>query len=86
MGCGRLTGTLSVSGQLSCSLSSVPLSGELTIAGSVPSYQGETEITPSDEIQTLQCAGLMMSENITVNPIPSNYGRISWNGVTLTVS
>ena len=86
MGCGRLTGSLSVSGQLSCSLSSVPLSGELTIAGSVPSYRGETEIIPSDEIQTLQCAGLMMSENITITPIPSNYGRISWNGITLTVS
>ena len=82
----KLKGTLSVSGGLSCSLSSNPITGELTIAGSVPSYQGETEITPSDEIQTLQCAGLMMSENVTIKPIPSNYGRISWNGVTLTVS
>ena len=86
MGNCQLKGTLSVSGGLSCSLSSKPITGELTIAGSIPSYHGETEITPSDETQTVQCAGLMMSENITVNPIPSNYGRISWNGVTLTVS
>lgn len=86
MGCGRLTGTLSVSGQLSCSLSSVPLSGELTIAGSVPPYSGSYEVTPTDEIQTIPCGGWLMAQDITINPIPSNYGHVAWNGVTLTVS
>lgn len=49
-------------------------------------YTGETEITPSAEAQVIPTAGLTMLSNITVNPIPSNYGLITWNGSTLTVS
>lgn len=49
-------------------------------------YHGEHEITPSREAQTLETEGLYMTENITVNPIPSNYGLITWNGSTITVS
>lgn len=68
---GQLTGTLTTSGQLSCSLSSSPLSGELTVSGSVPSYTGEYEVTPSaSEAQTLATQGLMMSENVVVLKIP----------------
>ena len=49
-------------------------------------YTGVTTITPGEETQILQTEGLMMSTNVTINPIPSNYGRITWNGTTLTVS
>ena len=49
-------------------------------------YLGETEVTPSAETQILPTDGLMMTSNVTVNPIPSNYGLITWNGSTLTVS
>ena len=49
-------------------------------------YTGEYTITPSAETQTLSTEGLMMTSNVTVNPIPSNYGLITWNGSTLTVS
>ncbi len=52
----------------------------------MPAYTGVTEITPSDEIQTLQTASMALYDNITINPIPSNYGKITWNGSTLTVS
>lgn len=51
-----------------------------------PSYIGATNITPSIQTQTLQTAGLMLPSNIVINPIPSNYGLITWNGSTLTVS
>ena len=51
-----------------------------------PSYEGSTEITPTDEAQTLSTEGLLLWENITIKPIPSNYGKIEWNGSTLTVS
>jgi hypothetical protein len=49
-------------------------------------YEGATEVTPSDEEQVLLTAGLVVNDHITVHPIPSNYGRISWDGSKLTVS
>lgn len=49
-------------------------------------YQGQMEVTPSVETQTLETANLMMLEDITIKPIPSNYGLITWDGSTLTVS
>lgn len=49
-------------------------------------YRGEYTVTPTDEAVVLSTNGLRMTDNITVNPIPSNYGLITWNGSTLTVS
>lgn len=49
-------------------------------------YTGKTEVTPSRETQILNTAGLVVNQNIKVNPIPSNYGLITWNGSVLTVS
>lgn len=49
-------------------------------------YTGEYIVTPSAETQTLHTADLLMAQNVTINPIPSNYGLISWNGSFLTVS
>ena len=49
-------------------------------------YTGEYTYTPSQEIQTIPIAQLTASDDITINPIPSNYGLITWNGSTLTVS
>lgn len=52
----------------------------------VPEYTGSYTVTPSDHAQTLNTRGLKMAENITVDPIPSNYGLITYNGNVLTVS
>ena len=49
-------------------------------------YRGETVITPTEERQTLQTTGLIMPADVIIEPIPSNYGRITWDGATLTVS
>lgn len=49
-------------------------------------YDGEYTVTPSSETQILQTQGLLMQHKVTINPIPSNYGRITWNGSVLTVS
>lgn len=54
--------------------------------GSVPVYPGPTEFTPSAEKQTIGVSGYRLKENITINPIPSNYGLITWDGSTLMVS
>lgn len=49
-------------------------------------YEGEYTVTPSMEPQTLDTANRLLARNVTINPIPSNYGLITWNGSTLTVS
>lgn len=49
-------------------------------------YTGAYELTPTTETQTIPISGKTASRNITINPIPSNYGLITWNGSTLTVS
>lgn len=49
-------------------------------------YTGAYEFTPSSETQTIPIADLIAAEDITINPVPSNYGLITWNGSFLTVS
>ena len=51
-----------------------------------PTYEGAYEITPSEETQTLPTNGLRMTDNVVINPIPSNYGLITWDGTVITVS
>ena len=49
-------------------------------------YPGPYEVTPSRETQELLTDGYQMDGNVTVYPIPSNYGLITYNGYELTVS
>ena len=49
-------------------------------------YEGETVVTPTQETQTLHTAQLLMPVDIVINPIPSNYGLISWSGRGILVS
>lgn len=49
-------------------------------------YQGEYIITPAQYAQVLGTEGCLMDQNITVNPIPQNYGLITWDGSAITVS
>ena len=50
------------------------------------SYQGSYTVTPTQSTQVLQTAHLMMNGNVTIAPIPSNYGLVTYNGSILTVS
>lgn len=49
-------------------------------------YDGAYEWTPTQSTQTIGIADKKALNNITINPIPQNYGLITWNGSTLTVS
>lgn len=49
-------------------------------------YHGSYTVTPSSEAQVLDTDTLILDGNITINPIPSNYGLITWDGSTITVS
>ena len=51
-----------------------------------PPYDGEYNITPTNQEQVLETVGKRMLQNVKVAPIPSNYGLITWDGSTLTVS
>lgn len=65
------------------------LVGETTIVhdgGDVDNYLGPYEFTPTESTQTIEINGLKATDDITINPIPSCYGLITWNGSTITVS
>ena len=49
-------------------------------------YEGSYQVTPTTTAQTLGTEGLLMTADLVIEPIPSNYGLITWNGATLTVS
>lgn len=83
-----LQGKLSAQGSLAGTLhGAAGLSGSLMGGGRVyPTYDGPTTITPNGEVQVEYTAGTVLLTDITINPIPSNYGLITWNGSTLNVS
>ena len=49
-------------------------------------YDGPYVVTPSAETQVLHTERLRMTDDVTIAPIPSNYGLITWNGAYLSVS
>lgn len=55
------------------------------VVSTIPDYDGEYDITPSDVTQAFQTNGKKVTHDFIVEPIPSNYGRIAWNGTALTV-
>ena len=83
----RITGDsvhlISVSGDKPLKLSQISTGGG---GGTRPHYQGDTEFVPTQTTQTVHTAGLLVDTDIVIDPIPSNYGRITWNGAFLTVS
>ena len=85
--------------RLSCILQGVgslsgQLSGQKTITAgiTVPEivdtepYLGSYEYTPTQATQTIPIEGLKATRDITINPIPNNYGLITWSGVGIRVS
>ena len=84
----RIGDTVVLDGDLSLI---IPVDGESGIVTKVigqdlPTYTGVTEVTPTTAEQVLDTSNKVVARNIVINPIPSNYGLISWNGSTLTVS
>ena len=49
-------------------------------------YTGSYTYTPDETTQIVQISGLLAAQDITINPIPSDYGHIAWDGSVLTVS
>lgn len=49
-------------------------------------YHGSVDVTATTSVQILETQGKLLADNIIVEPIPDNYGLITWNGSILTVS
>lgn len=85
----ELIGTLAPVETIAGELTPIGLiEGELTLPKVIEheEYRGTHEVTPTDETQILMTADMLVKQNIVINPIPSNYGLITWNGSALTVS
>lgn len=85
---GEIDLDLALDGEIDLDLVQDGESGVVTevIRSDYPFYTGPTEVTPTNETQTLETQGKVVLSSIVVNPIPSNYGLITWNGAALTVS
>lgn len=49
-------------------------------------FEGAYEYTPTQNTQIIEIAQKKAVQNITINPIPQNYGLITWNGAYLHIS
>ena len=61
-------------------------SGIVQRVSSFDAYDGQYEITPTQERQTLETNEKVCISDIIIKPIPENYGLITWNGHSLKVS
>ena len=52
----------------------------------VPEYRGSCLIEPSESEIVMAVEGMKMPHDVVISPIPSNYGLITWDGSTITVS
>ena len=85
----KLIGALSAMGRLDATLSGVQsLTATLSLpqAVAVDEYSGPYEFTPGNAPQVVEIANKKATADITIGPIPDNYGLITWDGSTLTVS
>lgn len=55
-------------------------------AVNLPAYPGPYIVMPGPEAQVLHTDGLRMTGDVTVAPVPNNYGLIEWDGSKLRVS
>lgn len=85
----RITGSISAVGSVTGTLSvQAGLTGTLTVpmVAEAEYYEGDYEVTPMPVAQRLETANRLMHDDVIVGAIPSNYGLITWDGFTLTVS
>lgn len=86
----RLNAEATINGGVSASASvgvkTISASATVYRAQSLIPYAGAYEFTPSAEAQTVPIYGKTATADIVISPIPSNYGLITWDGATITVS
>ena len=66
-------------------LQDVTFGYSVNFVGAEP-YDGPYQYTPTMEEQIVPIYNKRATQDIVIDPIPSNYGLITWNGSVLTVS
>lgn len=64
----------------------IDLGGFAVVREALPAYDGPMEVTPGGVPQVLLTTGKSLYSDIVVNPVPPNYGLITWDGTIITVS
>lgn len=78
--------TGSVPIEMDVSSGSIGIDAELSTEYHVyQNYRGRATVTPTNNYQVLYTKNRLMNQNIVVEPIPSNYGRIIWSGGYLQI-
>lgn len=53
----------------------------------IESYEGPFEATPTDAVQVFHTNGKVMGDDFVVNPIPQQYGRVTYDQTkTITIT
>ena len=82
----RIRGRVGAGAVIGARLSGSGCIGAKLDKGGGSPYTGPYDFIPSMELQTASTAGKSLSQDITVQPIPSNYGLITYNGSFIMVS
>lgn len=82
---GRLTPEARLSGRIT---PQERIRGNITIPAKIlpEEYHGSYDIIPGSEAQILETGEHWLPDNIIIEPIPNNYGLITWDGSVITVS
>lgn len=57
------------------------------VGGEIINYEGEFEATPTDKVQVFHTGGKMMGNDFIVNPIPKEYGLVTYDqDKTITIT
>ena len=77
---------------VNCIKGAIKMTGGLAVALTLPTivqptaYIGDYTVTPSGVAQVLETEGKRMTSDLVINPVPQQYGLITWNGSIITVS
>lgn len=64
----------------------IELDVDVAFNNKATSYLGPTSFIPTEERQIAHTAGQLIEQDIIVEPIPSNYGKITWDGRRITIT
>ena len=87
--CKRITGRITPGASIRATVHGRgSITGTVSVSGGshAAPYDGPYEVTPTRYTQVLYTNGKQMADDVTVHPIPPNYGLITYNGSVLTVS
>lgn len=83
----NVRGTVGSSGRIRADMSGKQrLTGDIRVTTSKGEQWGGSYVfTPDDDEQVIPVGGYIMANDIIIEAIPSNYGKVSFNGYALRI-